>query len=114
MRRHLRTLKVWKARQIALLESLGWCCLPSHANFFTAHPSADDLNRGLDTGFNSDLNSDLDLDFPSLRRHGIKLRNAASFGLFGHVRLGVLPPTAQDALALALAHLQKVCKAAWP
>ena len=101
----LRTLKVWKARQIALLESLGWCCLPSHANYFSARPSADDLNRGLDTGFNSDLNSDLDLDFPSLRRHGIKLRNAASFGLFGHVRLGVLPPAAQDALALALAQL---------
>ena len=72
-----------------------------------AAPSADDLNRGLDTGFNSDLNSDLDLDFPSLRRHGIKLRNAASFGLFGHVRLAVLPPTAQDALAVALAHLRR-------
>jgi histidinol-phosphate aminotransferase len=38
----------------------------------------------------------------SLRAHGIKLRDAASFGLPGHVRLGVLPPEAQDALHSAL------------
>jgi histidinol-phosphate aminotransferase len=33
-----------------------------------------------------------------LRTQGIKLRDATSFGLPGWVRLGVLPPQAQDAL----------------
>jgi histidinol-phosphate aminotransferase len=33
-----------------------------------------------------------------LREQGIKLRDATSFGLPGHVRLGVLSPEAQDAL----------------
>jgi histidinol-phosphate aminotransferase len=34
----------------------------------------------------------------ALRARGIKLRAAASFGLPGQVRLGVLPPSSQDAL----------------
>jgi histidinol-phosphate aminotransferase len=34
--------------------------------------------------------------------HGIKLRDATSFGLPGWLRLGVLGPDAQDALATAL------------
>jgi len=38
-----------------------------------------------------------------LREHGVKLRDAATFGLPGHVRLGVLPPASQDSLALAFA-----------
>ena len=33
-----------------------------------------------------------------LRRHGVKLRDCASFGLPGHVRLSVKPPASQDAL----------------
>jgi histidinol-phosphate aminotransferase len=33
-----------------------------------------------------------------LRADGIKLRDCASFGLPGHVRLGVLPPQSQQAL----------------
>jgi histidinol-phosphate aminotransferase len=36
-----------------------------------------------------------------LRAQGIKLRDATSFGLSDHVRLGVLAPAAQDALAQA-------------
>ena len=36
-----------------------------------------------------------------LAAHGIKLRDAASFGLPGTVRLGVLAPAAQDALQAA-------------
>ena len=35
----LNTLRAWKARQLALCESLGWTCLPSHANFFCARPA---------------------------------------------------------------------------
>jgi histidinol-phosphate aminotransferase len=38
----------------------------------------------------------------TLRTQGIKLRDATSFGLPGWVRLGVLPPVAQDALAVEL------------
>ena len=37
-----------------------------------------------------------------LRRHGIKLRDCASFGLPGRVRLAVAAPAAQDALVAAL------------
>lgn len=81
------TLTQWKERQIGLLESRGWTCLPSDANFFCARPPVDDLAAELQR----------------LRtHHGIKLRDAASFGLPGYVRLGVLPPDAQDVLHEAL------------
>jgi histidinol-phosphate aminotransferase len=79
----LQTLADWKARQINGLHSLGWTCLPSEANFFCARPA-------------------LGLDIGQLRAAGLKLRDAASFGLPGHVRLGVLPPQAQDVLCKAL------------
>jgi histidinol-phosphate aminotransferase len=79
----LETLRGWKARQIAQLEALGWTCLPSDANFFCAQPSCA-------------------IDVDALRVEGIKLRDATSFGLPGHVRLGVLSPEAQDALVAAL------------
>ena len=79
----LQTLVDWKARQIQGLQRLGWTCLPSDANFFCARlPDA--------------------LDLSQLRAAGLKLRDTASFGLPGHVRLGVLPPQAQDALCEVL------------
>jgi histidinol-phosphate aminotransferase len=81
----LATLREWKARQIALCESLGWTCLPSDANFFCARPA---LPEGLG------LAQALD----RLRRRGIQLRDTASFGLGGHVRVSVQPPPAQQAL----------------
>lgn len=77
----LDTLREWKARQRTLCESLGWHCLPSDANFFCART---------------------DTPYPriaaALRAQGIKLRDCASFGLPGQVRLGVLPPASQQAL----------------
>ncbi|MDD2881412.1 MAG: aminotransferase class I/II-fold pyridoxal phosphate-dependent enzyme [Rhodoferax sp.] len=77
-------LRGWKARQVMMLESLEWTVQPSEANFFCAKPPKP-------------------LDLTALRAdHGIKLRDCASFGLPGHVRVGVLPPQAQDALAQAL------------
>jgi histidinol-phosphate aminotransferase len=82
----LQALAPWKTRQIDLLQRRGWTCLPSQANFFCARPPGDELTAELQR----------------LRTHGIKLRDAASFGLPGHVRLGVLPPQAQDALHSAL------------
>lgn len=81
----LVTLREWKARQIAVCESLGWRCLPSEANFFCAQPALPD-------GLN------LQEALAALRARGIKLRDTTSFGLPGHVRLGVQPPAVQDAL----------------
>ena len=79
----LLTLRDWKARQITLLQDLGWTCLPSDTNFFCARPGQVlDLNR--------------------LRAAGIKLRDTASFGLLGCFRLGVQPLLVQDALRIAL------------
>ncbi|QDL39603.1 aminotransferase class I/II-fold pyridoxal phosphate-dependent enzyme [Rhodoferax sediminis] len=78
-----QTLQCWKTRQVGLCESLGWTCLPSDTNFFCVRPHAAGLGHLLD----------------QLRGHGIKLRDTASFGLLGHVRLSVQPPLAQDALA---------------
>ena len=83
----LHTLAEWKTRQIKLLQRAGWMDLPSDANFFCARPPGGDLTAQLQ----------------SLRAHGIKLRDTASFGLPGHVRLGVLAPEAQDALIKAWA-----------
>jgi histidinol-phosphate aminotransferase len=80
----LQTLRVWKARQLALCEAMGWNCRPSQANFFCARPDRSD--------------SFLSHALGALRAQGIKLRDAASFGLSGQVRLGVLAPAAQDAL----------------
>jgi histidinol-phosphate aminotransferase len=80
----LQTLRTWKSQQRALCESLGWQCLPSDANFFCART---------------------DIPYPpfatALRADGIKLRDCASFGLPGHVRLGVLPPQSQQAFKQA-------------
>jgi histidinol-phosphate aminotransferase len=84
VRDSLLTLRSWKARQIALCEDLGWTCTPSLANYFCARTTLQ--------------GEALAQTLQALRAQGIKLRAAASFGLPGWVRLGVLPPEAQDAL----------------
>lgn len=79
----LATLREWKARQIALCASLGWAVVPgSLANYFTVRLPVADVPTTLH----------------ALRGQGVKLRDCASFGLPGHVRLGVLPPASQQAL----------------
>jgi histidinol-phosphate aminotransferase len=80
----LDTLRFWKRAQQALCANLGWAVEPSQANFFVAQvaPSSVDLAGWL----------------LALRAHGVKLREAASFGLPGCVRLAVLTPRAQAAL----------------
>lgn len=83
----LTLLRDWKARQIDLLQQLGWQVAPSEASYFCARPPQT-------------------IDLVALRQnHGIKLRDASSFGLPGWYRLGVLGPQAQDALATALQNL---------
>ena len=81
----LTVLKDWKDRQICLMQNLGWVCLPSNTNFFCALHSSLKLESALQR----------------LRRRGIKLRDATSFGLPGYVRLSVKSPRSQDALKLA-------------
>jgi len=90
----LKTLRKWKGMQIEMCESLGWRCLSSEANFFCAQPTLPD-GIGLQQAL------------AALRAQGIKLRDTTSFGLPGHVRLGVQSPTVQDALHNAWQQLSK-------
>lgn len=85
LRESRTTLRKWKTAQLALCESLGWSCLPSVANYFCARP---------DVPYSEERAK-------ALRAAGIKLRDTASFGLPGHVRLGVLSPASQEALRRA-------------
>ena len=80
----LHILRAWKAQQVALCQSLGWQVAPSEANYFCAQ-----LPQLKSTPWHT------------LREHGVKLRDATSFGLPGWVRVGVLPPESQRALAAA-------------
>ena len=82
----LATLRSWKAAQLALCAALGWAVVPgSLANYFTARLPVGNVAGALQ----------------ALRARGIKLRDCASFGLPGHVRLGVLAPASQQALHAA-------------
>lgn len=76
-------LRDWRAAQVAMLQALGWTCLPGQASFLCARPPAP-------------------LDAAALRAQGLKLRDAGSLGLPGHWRLNVMPPLAQAALRAAL------------
>ena len=89
----LHALRAWKAQQRAICESLGWQCLPSDANFFCARTNAPYPQLSA-----------------ALRAEGIKLRDCASFGLPGHVRLGVLPPQSQQALKEAWTRAAKAAE----
>jgi len=83
----LETLRGWKRHQADALQRAGWEVMPSDANFFCARPQdAQDVPALLQR----------------LRTHGIKLRDASSFGLPAWVRLGVLPPEAVAALLNAV------------
>ncbi len=88
----LLTLRTWKAAQVDACAALGWRVLAgSLANYFVAQISGREV-AGLLT---------------ALRADGIQLRNCASFGLPGHVRLGVLAPDAQQALVRAMRSLRR-------
>lgn len=79
----LDTLRGWKDRQQSLCGGLGWTVLPSDTPFFCAQLPLSPTRA------------------TALRRAGIQLRDATSFGLPGHARLSVQPPAAQDALEAA-------------
>ncbi len=87
------TLRAWKARQIAGLRAAGCHIEPSDANFFVAAWADQASAAGC---------FDLENRLLQLRRGGFKLRDCASFGLPGRVRMVVAPPDVQDALLVAL------------
>lgn len=89
------TLRRWKARQLDMLSTLGWTCLPSDANFFCARPAPALADGSAGPAVFTTM-------LQRLRAAGIKLRDTSSFGLPGHMRLSVQPPVAQDALRRAL------------
>ena len=80
------TLRAWKRSQLALLQDAGAAVEPSVASFHCAR-----LPAGASV--------------QALRERGIAVRDAASFGLPGRVRLSVQPPAAQAALGRALRSL---------
>lgn len=83
----LLRLRDWKDAQTALCAELGWTVLPSVGNFFTVRAPP---------WFGS--SADWQRHLQAVRRQGLKVRDASSFGLPGHWRLAVLPPSAQSAL----------------
>ncbi|MEJ6000613.1 aminotransferase class I/II-fold pyridoxal phosphate-dependent enzyme [Paucibacter soli] len=82
---HLQRMRAqvldWRAAQRELLADLGWQQRASCCNFWLACPPA---------------------PLPDLRPLGIKLRDAASLGLPGWLRVSTQDPAAQHALHLAL------------
>ena len=92
LRQSKERLRAWKQRQIDMLQTVGWLAQPSQANFFVAAPA----------GLSNEAPLDLQPWLGALRRRGIKLRDGASFGLPGRVRMAVVAPAVQDALAAAL------------
>lgn len=89
----IRTLKRWKRAQGDWCGRVGWPVTPSDTNFFCAR---------LGTSV-----ADVSAALRWLRAEGLKLRDCESFGLPGMVRLAVLPPASQAALAMAWARYTK-------
>ncbi|MDC6167753.1 aminotransferase class I/II-fold pyridoxal phosphate-dependent enzyme [Paucibacter sp. XJ19-41] len=77
-------LRRWSVQQREMLASLGWQQRESCTPFWLARPA-------------------VPLDHEDLRAHGIKLRDASSFGLPGWVRVATLPPQSQLALKKVIA-----------
>ena len=87
LRQSLRTLQAWKKQQLQLCAQLGWEVQAGHqANYFVARWPA------------SSQGAVMQQHLQALRAQGIKLRDCTSFGLPGHVRMGVLSPASQRAL----------------
>ena len=78
-------LREWKSQQIERLHAAGWQVAPSVANFFVATPPPA-------------IGADLGRHLGAWRAQGVKLRDCASFGLPGRLRMAVVGPPAQDAV----------------
>lgn len=93
LRQVQETLRGWRDTQRQLLSELDWQQQSSCSNFWLARPP-----EGVPV---SDL-------LPTLRRRGIKLRDASSFGLSGWLRLSTQNMASQAALRQALEEFQKI------
>lgn len=82
----LDVLRGWTRRQSEVLQTMGWQVHSSVTPYGCARPLQHQEPAALGA---------------YLRRRGIKLRDAASFGLPGWWRMRTLPPNGQDALAQA-------------
>ena len=92
-----RTLAQWAQSQRASLQALGWHSEASSVPFWLARPSPHLAQQG----------ATLAHELAELRSHGIKLRDANSFGRPGWVRVSAQPPLAQQALSAAWRHVTK-------
>ena len=86
-----RTLAQWAQAQRASLQALGWHCEASSVPFWLARPPPRPAPHS----------ATLADALAELRDHGIKLRDASSFGRPGWVRVSAQPPVAQQALSRA-------------
>lgn len=84
----LPRLRALRQAQVEGLTRRGWRIRPSQSNFFCARPP--------------DGDEPVSALLTRLRRQGIKLRDAASFGLAGELRLGVRRMQDQEVLWYAL------------
>lgn len=80
-------LREWTAQQRAMLADLDWLQEPSCTHFWLARPPRPDYAL-------------------RLRERGIRVRDAASFGLPGWVRVSAQPPAAQQDLQQALLEIE--------
>lgn len=86
------TLRMWKARQLELLAAAGWRAEAGLANFLVVTREGVNMKTCLD----------------ALRQKGIKLRDCASFGLPGHMRMAVVEPDVQDIVMRALCEEDRI------
>lgn len=80
-------LREWTAAQRAMLADLDWLQRPSCTHFWLAHPPRPDIAT-------------------RLHGWGVRVRDAASFGLPGWVRVSAQPPAARLALQQALLEME--------
>lgn len=82
----LASLRAWKRQQLALCERLGWTCQSSVTPFYlVSWPGSDDMAARAAC-------------LQAWRAHGLKLRDIASMGGPGWLRMSVQRPEAQAAL----------------
>ena len=84
VQRSLDQLRAWRLTQNALLHDMGWEVRPSDSPYGVSKPPVAEAEWGAMLAF--------------MRARGVKLRDTASMGLAGWVRLSVRPPHDQAAL----------------
>jgi histidinol-phosphate aminotransferase len=96
--RSLDQLRKWRQAQNALLRDMGWAQQPSDSPFGVARPPLADAPATTQGDGGGKGHGDLAAMLAFMRARGVKLRDTASMGLPGWLRLSVRPPADQDAL----------------